>query len=130
MKLARPETLVVAGLGDGCYSFANPVACHHTAAMHDLPVLTVVLDNGGYGAVDRATEAMYPDGQAMLDRQVRGAMPLVSLEPQPRFDRVIEACGGVGFRTEQYAELPATFDQAIREVMVNRRQALVHVRCR
>jgi len=130
MKLARPETLVVAGLGDGCYSFANPVACHHTAAMHDLPVLTVVLDNGGYGAVDRATEAMYPDGQAMLDRQVRGAMPLVSLEPQPRFDRVIEACGGVGFRTEQYEELPATFDQAIREVMVNRRQALVHVRCR
>jgi acetolactate synthase-1/2/3 large subunit len=121
---------VVAGLGDGCYSFANPVACHHTAAMHDLPVLTVVLDNGGYGAVERATEAMYPEGDAIRDRKATGAMPLVSLEPQPRFDRVIEACGGVGYRIEHYADLPATFDQAIREVMVNRRQALVHVRCK
>jgi acetolactate synthase-1/2/3 large subunit len=130
IKLARPEALVVAGLGDGCYSFANPVACHHAAAMHDLPILTVVLDNGGYGAVDRATEAMYPEGHAMRSRAAAGAMPLVSLEPQPHFDRVIEACGGLGRRIERYADLPGALDWAISEVMVNRRQALLHVRCR
>lgn len=129
IKLARPETLVVAGLGDGCYSFANPVACHHTAAMHGLPVLTVVLDNGGYGAVDRATAALYPHGLAMQGRAQGAAMPLVSLEPQPRFDQVVESCGGWGRRVEQYEQLGSALDQAIHQVMVERRQALLHVRC-
>lgn len=129
IKLARPDALVVAGLGDGCYGFANPVACHHAAAMHDLPVLTVVLDNGGYGAVQRATEAMYPEGEATRAQALSRPMPLVSLEPQPRFDQVIAACGGWGRRIEAYADLPQALDEAIHEVQVKRRQALLHVRC-
>jgi acetolactate synthase-1/2/3 large subunit len=129
IKLARPDALVVAGLGDGCYGFANPVACHHAAAMHGLPVLTVVLDNGGYGAVQRATEAMYPQGEAILAQARSTPMPLVSLEPQPHFDQVIAACGGWGRRVEVHAELPEALAEAIEQVQVHRRQALLHVRC-
>jgi acetolactate synthase-1/2/3 large subunit len=82
---------VVAGLGDGSYGFANPLACHHAAAMHDIPILTLVLNNGGYGAVERATRALHPQGQAALS-----GMALVSLAPSPRYDQVIAACGGWG----------------------------------
>ena len=123
-KLAAPGRLVVATLGDGAYTFANPLACYHAAAMHDTPVLTLVLNNGGYGAVDRATRAMYPQGAA-----VKHGVPLVSLEPQPRYDAVMTGCGGHGERVEQAEALPAALDRAIRAVRDERRQALLDVHC-
>lgn len=123
-RLARPEALVVAALGDGSYSFANPLACHHSAAMHDIPVLTLVLNNSGYGAVDRATRAMYPGGHAM-----REGMALSDLRPMPRFDQVVQACGGWGARVETWEELRQALTEAIEQVRVHRRQALIDVIC-
>ena len=125
VKLARPQALVVAALGDGCYAFANPLACHHAAAMHGIAVLTVVMDNGGYGAVERATRAMYPQGHAASG----GDMPLVSLSPMPDFARVIESCGGWGERVDHAQDLPGALQRAIHQVSREKRQALLHVRC-
>lgn len=123
-KLASPDALVVAGLGDGSYGFANPLACHHAAAMHDIPILTLVLNNGGYGAVERATRALHPQGQA-----ARSGMELVSLAPMPRYDQVIAACGGWGEQVRQFDELPGALARAIEQVMVHRRQALLDIAC-
>ena len=124
VKLAAPDRLVVATLGDGSYSFANPLACYHAAAMHDTPVLTLVLNNGRYGAVERAVRSMYPEGIA-----VKQEIPLVPLHPEPRYDAVVTACGGHGERVEQAEELPAALDRAIRAVREERRQALLDVQC-
>lgn len=123
-RLARPDALVIAALGDGSYSFANPLACHHSAAMHDIPVLTLVLNNSGYGAVERATRAMYPEGQA-----VREGMALSDLRPMPRFDQVVEACGGWGARVQTWNALQDALSEAIEQVRVHRRQALIDVIC-
>ena len=54
----------MAVLGDGAYMFSNPAAVHHAAALHELPVLFVVMNNNMWGAVERSTLAMYPDGRA------------------------------------------------------------------
>lgn len=124
VKLARPKSLVVATVGDGSYTFTNPLACHHAAAMHGTPVLTIVMNNGGYGAVDRATRAMYPQGRAVTQ-----GMSLVSLEPMPRFEDVVKACGGWGARVERFEDLAGVLDQAIHQVQVEGRQALVNVMC-
>jgi acetolactate synthase-1/2/3 large subunit len=124
VKLARPETLVIATVGDGSYTFTNPLACHHAAAMHGTPVLTIVMNNSGYGAVDRATRAMYPQGRAATQ-----GMSLVSLEPMPRYEDVIKACGGWGERVERYGDLASVLDQAIYQVQAEGRQALVNVMC-
>ena len=51
IKLADPDRLVVATMGDGSYMFSNPVAAHHAAEVHGIAVLTVILNNAGYGAV-------------------------------------------------------------------------------
>lgn len=124
VKLARPQSLVVAAVGDGSYTFSNPLACHHAAAMHGTPVLTVVMNNGGYGAVDRATRAMYPQGNAATQ-----GMSLVSLEPMPRYEDVVKVCGGWGARVERFEDLASALDQAIHQVQVEGRQALVNVLC-
>jgi acetolactate synthase-1/2/3 large subunit len=124
IKLARPDALVVAAVGDGSYSFSNPLACHHTAAMHGIAVLTLVMDNGGYGAVERATRAMYPQGAA-----VQQGMALVSLAPMPRFDQVIASCGGWGERVERFEDLASALARAIHQTQVEKRQALLQVSC-
>ena len=124
IKLARPDALVVAAVGDGSYSFSSPLACHHTAAMHGIAVLTLVMDNGGYGAVERATRAMYPQGAA-----VQQGMDLVSLAPMPRFDQVIASCGGWGERVDHFENLAGALARAIHQTQVEKRQALLQVSC-
>ena len=37
-QLANRDRLVIAGMGDGSYMFANPVACHQIAEALALPV--------------------------------------------------------------------------------------------
>jgi acetolactate synthase-1/2/3 large subunit len=123
-QLAARDQLVVAAVGDGSYTFANPVACHQMAAQLDLPVLTIVFDNQGWQAVRMATLAIYPQGQAAQAAE----MPLTSLAPSPNYAKVIEASGGHGEHVDDPRDFPAALERALDVVRRERRQALVQVR--
>jgi acetolactate synthase-1/2/3 large subunit len=123
IKLADPDRLVVASMGDGSYMFANPVACHHVAEAHDIPVLTVVLNNAGYGAVRHSVLDLYPTGYAAKADE----MPLTALTPTPDFAQVARASRAHAETVTDGAELPAALARAIRAVTVERRQALLDV---
>lgn len=125
VKLAAPGREVVAALGDGCLIFANPVACHQITAAEGLAVLVVVFNNRRWGAVERATRALYPDGYAVRANR----MPLTSLEPAPDYARVAEACGLWGRDVTDPAALPTTLRAAFDVVRGEGRSALVDVLC-
>jgi acetolactate synthase-1/2/3 large subunit len=125
-KLASPDRLVIAVLGDGSHLFGNPVAVHHASAMHKLPVLFVVMNNSMWGAVRRATLGMYSQGEAARSNKP----PLIDLDELPAFEQVCAAAGGYGERVEDPAGLPAALDRAVRAVTVEKRQALLNVICR
>ncbi|HYM04739.1 MAG TPA: thiamine pyrophosphate-requiring protein, partial [Stellaceae bacterium] len=101
-KLAARDRLVVATLGDGAYTFANPTACHWTAQAHDLPILTVVFNNSLYGAVRGATLEMYGQGAAA---RTQGRL-MAELGPSTAFEMLAEANGGLGLRVDRPADLP------------------------
>ncbi len=122
-KLARPDRLAVACVGDGSYMFANPVACHQASAALGLPVLTLVFNNGIYNAVRRAALSVYPDGHASR----ANVLPLTSLDPAPRYDLVVQASGGHGERVEDADALPDALARAIEVVTVEGRQALLDI---
>jgi acetolactate synthase-1/2/3 large subunit len=124
-KLACPERLVIAAVGDGSYMFANPVACHQLAEAQQLPVLTLVFNNGVWNAVRKSTASVYPEGHAVRANR----MPLSSLEPSPRFEMVVQASGGYGARVEAATELPRALERALHAVQVEKRQALLNVIC-
>jgi acetolactate synthase I/II/III large subunit len=124
-KLAAPNRLVIAVLGDGSHLFGNPVALHHAAAVHKLPVLFVVMNNAMWGAVRRATLGMYPQGEAARSNKP----PLIDLDELPAFEQVCAAAGGYGERVEDPAALPAALERAARAVTVEKRQALLNVIC-
>ena len=125
-KLAARDRLVVATLGDGAYVFANPTACHWTAAAHDLPILIVVFNNSLYGAVRNATLAMYGQGAAARGR---GEL-LADLAPSPAFEKIVEASGGHGARVETPGDVLPALKRAVDVVTREKRQALVNVICR
>ncbi len=123
-KLAQPEKLVVATVGDGAYMFSNPTACHWVSEAHNLPILTVVNNNMVYNAVRRATLAMYEKGLAQAEND---AHTLADLQPSPAFEKLIEASGGYGERVEDPADLPAALARAVKVVREEKRQALLNV---
>jgi acetolactate synthase-1/2/3 large subunit len=124
-KLARPDRPVMAVLGDGAYMFANPAAVHHASALHELPVLFVIMNNAMWGAVQRSTLAMYPDGLASKSNEP----PFVGLPKLPAFEKLCEAAGGYGERVEDPASLPGALQRALTVVTKERRQALLNVMC-
>jgi acetolactate synthase-1/2/3 large subunit len=124
-KLAAPDKLVVATLGDGSYMFSNPMVAHWVADVHKLPILTVLFNNSRYGAVRSATMSMFKDGVAGLD----DGRFMADLAPSPAFELAVKSQGGHGERVEKPADLPGALRRA-RDVVVNeRRQALVNVIC-
>jgi acetolactate synthase-1/2/3 large subunit len=125
VKLAEPDRQVIAVLGDGSYLFSNPVAVHHAAALHRLPVLFVIVNNAMWGAVRRATLGMYPQGEASRSNRP----PFIDLDELPAFEQVCTAAGGYGERVEDPAELPAALERALHTVNVEKRQALLNVIC-
>jgi acetolactate synthase-1/2/3 large subunit len=122
-QLADPASEVIACVGDGSYIFANPVACHHMASAHRLPVLTIVFNNGIWNAVRRATIGMYPNGAAAHANK----MPLTSLEPSPDYCGIARAHGAYAERVERGEQLPNALERALEHVRTSRRQALLEV---
>jgi acetolactate synthase-1/2/3 large subunit len=122
-KLAAPDRLVVATLGDGTYMFTNPTVSHWVGDKHKLPVLTVIFNNSRYGAVRRATLSMFKDGVAGED----DGRFLADLDPSPPYDDVMRAHGGFGARVEKPQDLPEVLARARDAVVKEKRQALVNV---
>ncbi len=123
VKLAKPDAVVAACVGDGSYLFANPAACHQIAEAHDLPILTIVFNNGQWNAVRRSTLEIYPDGHAAR----ANVMPITSLQPAPDYTLYAKASRGWAQRVEHGEDLPGALEQAIAVVREEKRQALLDV---
>jgi acetolactate synthase-1/2/3 large subunit len=126
LKLARPERTVIAAVGDGAYMFANPAACHHAMAMHDIPVLTVVCANRKWTAVQRSALGMYPEGHAAGAGQLS---PLAELGPAVAFEQYAAASGGYGEAVTDRGDLVPALRRALHAVQAEQRQAVVNVSC-
>ncbi len=122
-KLAAPDELIVATLGDGSYMFANPMVGHWVSAVHKLPILTVVFNNSRYGAVRRATLSMFKDGAA----GETDGRTLADLDPSPPFEEMARAQGAHAERVEKPADLPEALARARAVVITEHKQALLNV---
>lgn len=125
-KLAHPEKTVIAAIGDGAYFFAVPTACHFAARTHDLPILTVIFNNGSWDAVKRAAVRVHPEGWGSAGTR----FPLADLAPSPRYEEIVRAFDGHGERVERPEELPGALQRGLAVVRDERRQALLNVVCR
>ncbi len=126
---AAPDKVVICVVGDGSYIFANPASCHHAAAAHGLPVLTVVFNNARWEAVYRSTLSVYPDSHAAryAEEHESGTGPLSCLDPIPDFEKYAEASGGWAERVMTREQLIPALRRALDVVRKEKRHALLNV---
>ncbi len=124
-KLAAPDKLIVATLGDGVYLFTNPTVSHWVGEKYKLPVLTIIFNNQRYGAVRNATLSMFRDGAAGED----DGRFLADLDPGAPYDELMRAQGGFGERVEKPEDLAGALMRARDAVMNDKKQALLNVIC-
>jgi acetolactate synthase-1/2/3 large subunit len=122
-KLAAPEKMIVATLGDGAYMFGNPTVGHWVSAKNGLPILAIVFNNSRYGAVRRATLSMFKEGIA----GETDGRELADLDPAPPYDEMARAQGAHAERVEKPADLPGALQRARDAVVNEKRQALLNV---
>ncbi len=121
VKLACPERRVIQMVGDGGFHFSTPTSVYAVAQAEGLPILTVVLDNGGWQAVKDAVLRVHPGGQATQRDEFHAR-----LRGQRRdFHQVGQAFGAHG----EHVDTPDELEPAIRRCLqaLDRGQAAVLV---
>lgn len=124
VKLAAPDRLVAAALGDGSCIFNNPVACLQTAAARDLAVLILVLNNGAWDSVRASTLQVYPAGSTAAANRA----PLTYLSPSPDYAAVARGCGADGVSVDDPAALPGVLAAAVAATKSGARSVLVDIK--
>jgi 3D-(3,5/4)-trihydroxycyclohexane-1,2-dione acylhydrolase (decyclizing) len=105
VKLARPEADVIVMVGDGSYMMANSELA--TSVMLGAKITVVVLDNGGFGCINRLQMAT---GGANFNNLLKDARH----EVLPAIDFVMHArsMGAVARKAASIAELEAMLKEA------------------
>ena len=121
VKLARPNDRVVHIVGDGGFHFSTPTSVYAVAQAHGLPILTVVLDNGGWQAVKEAVLRVHPDGPAAQAGEFQARLK----GEQRRFEQVAQAFGAHGERVTRAEDLPAAIARCLQALDEGRAALLV-----
>jgi acetolactate synthase-1/2/3 large subunit len=123
IKLARPDSTVVALTGDGSYLFTVPSSVHWMARRYETPFVQIVFNNRGWKSPKLSTLAVHPDGHAARANHLD-----TSFEPAPDYVGIAAAAGGAwGRQVRQAAEVDAALTEALRVVREERRCAVLDV---
>jgi len=103
-KVGRPEALVWAIDGDGCFQMTNQELT--TCAVEGIPIKIAIINNGALGMV-RQWQTLFYDGRYSHTDLAKGARYI------PDFVMLAEAMGCVGLRCENADDVDATIEKAM-----------------
>ena len=126
LKLAQPARRIVQVIGDGGYHFSSPDSVYAVAQQYQIPVLTVVLDNGGWQAVKSAVQRVYPKGVAAETDQFQSRLTSGRQGEQRDFSGVARAFGAHGECVAEPDELAAAIDRCL-AALDDGKAAVLHV---
>jgi acetolactate synthase-1/2/3 large subunit len=126
LKLAHPDRRIVQVIGDGGFHFSSPDSVYAVAQQYRIPVLTVVLDNGGWQAVKSAVQRVYPNGIAAETDQFQSRLTSGRQGEQRGFSDVGRAFGAHGERVTEPDDLAAAIDRCF-AALDDGRAAVLHV---
>jgi acetolactate synthase-1/2/3 large subunit len=118
-KLARPDRLAIQIVGDGSFYFNVSDSVLAVSKKYKLPILTIILDNGGWSAVKESTLRVYPDGDAKAQNSFEA-----DLAEDVDFSKVGEAFGAYGEKLTDPAQVPAAIERCLKEVRSGRAAVL------
>jgi acetolactate synthase-1/2/3 large subunit len=110
MKRLHPERTVLSVNGDGDFLMNGQEFA--TAVQYDLPIITIICDNGMYGTIRMHQEREFPARVSATGLR------------NPDFAAYARAFGGFGVTVERTADFPAAF----RAAEASRQPAIIHVK--
>jgi acetolactate synthase-1/2/3 large subunit len=126
LKLAEPDRRVVQIVGDGAFHFSSPDAVYATAQQYQIPIFTVVLDNGGWQAVKSAVQRVYPKGVAAETDAFQSRLRSGRQGEQRRFADVARAFGAHGETVTEAGDLSTAIDRCL-AALDDGKAAVLHV---
>src|SRR6201999_3998066 len=126
LKLAQPERRVVQIIGDGGYHFSSPDSVYAVAQNYQIPVFTVVLDNGGWQAVKSAVQRVYPKGIAAETDQFQSRLRSGRQGEMRDFSGVARAFGAYGECVTEPGDLAEAIDRCL-AALDDGKAAVLHV---
>jgi acetolactate synthase-1/2/3 large subunit len=123
MKLAMPDRLVVAAVGDGSFHYNPVVACFGLCQERRRPMLTVIFHNHGYASMQGGLAHHCPDGYGARGG---GRAVATAITPRPDYAKLVETFGGWGQAVDRPAEIMPALQGGIRAVQEGK-PALVDV---
>jgi acetolactate synthase-1/2/3 large subunit len=126
LRLAQPDRRIVQIIGDGGFHFSSPDSVYAVAQQYQIPVLTVVLDNGGWQAVKSAVQRVYPKGVAAETDQFQSRLTSGRQGEQRDFSAVGRAFGAYGECVTEPDDLAAAIDRAL-AALDDGKTAVLHV---
>ena len=126
LKLAQPGRRIVQVIGDGGFHFSSPDSVYAVAQQYQLPVLTVVLDNGGWQAVKSAVQRVYPRGIAAETDQFQSRLTSGRQGERRDFSAIGRAFGAHGECVTEPDQLAAAIDRCL-AALDDGKAAVLHV---
>ena len=105
-QVGRPEAMVWAIDGDGCFQMTNQELA--TCALEGIPVKVAVINNGSLGMVRQWQTLFYDSRYSNTDLQTHATSRRI-----PDFAALAEAYGCVGLRCDSAGEVDATIEKAM-----------------
>ena len=112
VKLARPESTVVAAVGDGSFIYGCPTSTLWAADVYDAPFLTVIYNNQIHNAPKESLKAGYPDSYSGRTDNWVG----MGLGPSVDFALVAQACRAYGETVEDPSEVKPALERGLEQV--------------
>jgi len=126
LKLAQPDRRIVQVIGDGGFHFSSPDSVYAVAQQYGIPILTIVLDNGGWQAVKSAVQRVYPKGVAAETDQFQSRLTSDRQGERRDFSAVAKAFGAHGECVSEPDDLAACIDRCL-AALDDGKAAVLHV---
>jgi len=112
IKLAAPDRLVAAIVGDGSFVFGSPVAALYAAQQAKASFLTVVLNNAGYNASKQPIVGLFPGGASVQ----ANTYPGVRFQAPPDYAMLAQSCHAYGERVTDPEQVRPAVERALAAV--------------
>jgi acetolactate synthase-1/2/3 large subunit len=117
--MADPDRVPIITVGDGVFYLSHVLGSLLVAQEQGLPILLLVLDNGGMRSIGKAVEPFYPD--------CHGELPLLGQgRPAVALEKIAEIYGGIGLRADSIPSLSSALDSAMVCLREKRQSVVIH----
>jgi acetolactate synthase-1/2/3 large subunit len=123
VKCAAPEKPVIALIGDGTFNYNPVLAALGFSQEYELPMVTIIMNNGGYLSMKRGVTALYPHGFAAKTNSFFGW----PIQPNPRYAAIAQAFDAYGETVEDPADIEPALRRAFEAERAGR-TALIDLR--